>query len=218
MSLIDPVTVEQEFGIRPSGPIQVPNTTQPNLDGETNEQKMSALLENVENIKYISEPTDGMCKYVIRRDPTLFKFIKNPKSNIVTQAVKADPNNIQYAPRVGYEITLEVLRHDGMLLKYVRHQGRYVVVKTAVRQNGMALQYVEHTNKSHKVCVAACLQNELAVQFVPQAVFDTRRFKLAMLEKYLHYWTQLPQTTQCKLEAVKINPAAVLMFGTLVSI
>jgi hypothetical protein len=216
--MIDPTMINKIFGVRTSSAINLNNLSNNeiiNLDNKTEDEKMTALHNDINNIRYISNPTDRMCKYVIRRDPSLFKFCKSHKASLCNEAVEKDPNNLEFAYSVSQEIIMNALRKDGMLLKHVRTYFR--VHETAVAQNGLALQFVDIAGRKHKLCVDAVLQNEAALQYVPPEVRKSDKFKLAMLSKYLYFWRKLDHTLKNHIEAVKVNPAIVLMFDNLSS-
>lgn len=210
---MDPATVAQLFGVVVHKPIKIKNLENKSLDDKTENEQMNALYEDINNIKYISKPTDAMCKYVVYRNPSLFKYCKNLKSSLCNMAVSADPNNLEFAINTSSEVIMNALCKDGLLLKHVRIYWKNNMREIAVKQNGLALQYVEISNRTFNLCKLAVLQTEDAIRYVPSEICKNTKFKLAMLEKYLYYWTQIiPNIHNC-ISAVIINPAVVLMFG-----
>jgi hypothetical protein len=214
--MIDPTTVEKAFGIKVTKPINVKNNEIINLDDKTPNEQMQALYDDLNNIKYISKPSIGMCRYVVSQNPMLFKYCKNNTMALCNAAVERCPENLEFAFNTSRDVIIKVLSKDGLLLKYVRNSAWHPGIReTAITQNGLALQYIPFDDRKFDLCRLAVLQNEDAIQYVPDGIKNTDKFKIKLTKNYPHYMKDIDNNIQNLIAVVKVNPAVVFMFNDL---
>lgn len=133
----------------------------------TDEKLMVSKYGN--NIKYIDNQTDELCKLAIEQNPKSFIFIKDKTPKICMMAVKKDGLLLQFINEQNIQLCLEAVKQNGLSLKYVKEQNLYICLQ-AVSKNGLALQYVKEQTPG--MCLDAVTQNGLALQYVKEQTCD----------------------------------------------
>ncbi|HBH1544200.1 TPA: DUF4116 domain-containing protein [Clostridioides difficile] len=99
---------------------------------------------------------------------------------------KRYPWELEFADKQTYEMCVEALRRDGMLLENIRWDELSLSEKQifnlyiiAVRQNGLALEFIE--NQNDEICMEALKQNELAIKYVK----DKKKYEKILRFEYV---------------------------------
>lgn len=78
---ISPEFVLESFGIVVPSSIKPP-TIHTNIDHLSDSEKMLAIHNNPENIRYITDPTDAMCVRAVAYAPNTIRYIKHPSPRV----------------------------------------------------------------------------------------------------------------------------------------
>ncbi|MGC8308762.1 DUF4116 domain-containing protein [Clostridioides difficile] len=119
--------------------------------------------------------------------------------------IKNYPWDLEFAEKQTYEMCIEAIEEDGLLLKDVRwdelnltKEQIYNLYLKAVNEDGNALEYIEE--QTEEICLIAVKQNGLALEYVKE---QTEEICIeAVREYYLSLEFVIEQTPKICMEAV----------------
>ncbi|MCC0726694.1 DUF4116 domain-containing protein [Clostridioides sp. ZZV14-6045] len=122
--------------------------------------------------------------------------------------IKRYPWELEFADKQTYEMCVEALRRDGMLLEHVKFdelnltkEQLYNLSLIAVKQNGLALQFVKE--QTPEICIKAVRDDGRALQFVKEKTEEICIEAVKQNGRALKYVNN--QTDEICIEAVKKN-------------
>ncbi|MCC0670431.1 MULTISPECIES: DUF4116 domain-containing protein [unclassified Clostridioides] len=102
--------------------------------------------------------------------------------------IKNCPWDLEFAEKQAYEMCIEAIEEDGLLLKDVRwdelnltKKQIYKLCLIAVRQNGEALDYVKV--QTEEICIEALKQDKYAIKYVKDKEKYENIFNIKYLKK-----------------------------------
>jgi hypothetical protein len=168
----------------------------------------NAFRDNINNIKLIKNPSTMMMKNALYSNPRIV-IDMNVSHRISDEAIKIQPEIAEYVYLYSWTVARDICGKDGMKLRHFKERDEEVIY-AAVKENGLALQFVK--DPTIFICISAILQNEYAMAYVPESIRNDDEFKMALLEKYIWYWKQIPNTRDNRVRAVGINAEVILLF------
>lgn len=115
----------------------------------------------------IFTPVDNSKKYAlfVKYNGNALKYVPPcyQSKEMCIDAVNQDVNNIHFIHHDKYDIFLELVKINGLLLEHVKNQSLELCLE-AVKNNGMALKYV--IDQTPEICLCAVKNNGLALEFV----------------------------------------------------
>ncbi|EGT3945313.1 TPA: hypothetical protein KOR49_002193 [Clostridioides difficile] len=125
--------------------------------------------------------------------------------------IKRYPWELEFADKQTYEMCVEALRRDGMLLEHVKFdelnltkEQLYNLYLIAVKQDGFALKFIKE--QTEEICIEAVKEYYLALEFVKE---QTERICLeAVKECHTALFYIKQQTPEICIEAIKNNKNA----------
>lgn len=126
------------------------------------EQQMELVRQNPNNIKDIFKPTLITQRYVIKKDPSLIKFIQSDL--------------------IAYDVAEAVVKHDGMLLQYLMDKKEPPIFENlmlAVQENGFAIQFIP--DPCYELQAAATDNYPLSIRYITN---PDDRIQIKVVERF----------------------------------
>lgn len=107
----------------------------------------------------------------------IFKYIKNPTTEIYIHAVKCNPVILKHIPKENHntELYTEALRHTGKTLKYVELSSDYNFL--IVRRYGYAIKYIDE--QSEELCNMAMRQDYNNIKYIKNPNSKMKEYALS---------------------------------------
>lgn len=138
-------------------------------------------------IKDIKNPSEKLCLTAVKTEPKTLQFIDNQTEKMCEIAIRHDPENMQYVKNLTmYLYTLPLDYYICTHPIVYSSDPTYEMCLNAVRRNGLLLKYIK--NQTRKLCVTAVKENICAVYFVDEKfkhIFKIKKLnRTCMLNKY----------------------------------
>jgi hypothetical protein len=201
------------------------------VDNPTQEMYIHALSENGQYIKYVKDPTPEQCLEAVRQNPWAIEHVKNQTEELCLEALKKNVNVFRHIRRRTRELCLIALKEDARLLDYIQDPTpemiatamsanywnsklSHYVPKSSQKlieimtYNGMALRNLPDSYKHKSVCLAAVMQNGLAIKFVKNVTKEMSMLAVKQNGLALQFVYGYHHSPELSLTAVKQNGLA----------
>jgi hypothetical protein len=138
---------------------------------QTEEQKLKALKQNPNCIKYIPNPTEEMKFLAVKQNGLAIMYIVDPSEELKLAAVKQNGSTLSYMKNPSEDIQLAAVKNNGKVIQLLKNPSEKVQL-AAVNQHYEAIKYIE--NPSEEVMLSAIKHNNFAFWLITSLTPEER--------------------------------------------
>lgn len=139
------------------------------LKFRTSEICLSAVKNNGEDLKHVPKQTEAICFEAVKSDPNSLEFCHYTSEKLILEALSRNGLIIKNIPCPTEEMLFTSINNDPDSLEYIPKELRTEkLCLTALRKSkdGSVLKYIEKEKQNLKMCIISLKKNEDNIQYV----------------------------------------------------